>query len=229
MANFDLSLCAFIAATVTSDDRHNLVQQLCTPSKPHALSIRAFFYRLIELNGYVGWMPGEELPLTHLGLKQAFYNGMPPTWRERFVQAGKSQLQVQQADLIRYFHMQEKLAISKANDNTAKQRAEAHKPGRPHHKERHKDLGKSRARHQSKKRKASNNPPKQRIADDSPCPVHPGASHTWGNATSMLGTNVPSEAAVIHPMATTKTVPSRLSLLLLVLQVPPVLILKTSL
>ena len=60
----------------------------------------SFFYRLIELNGYVGWMPGEELPLTHLSLKQAFYDGMPPTWSERFVQAGKSQSQVQQADLI---------------------------------------------------------------------------------------------------------------------------------
>ena len=180
VANFDLSLRAFIAATATSDDKHELLQQLRNPSKPRALSVRAFYYRLIELNGYAFWMPGEELSLSHLEIKQAFYDGMPPTWRERFVQAGKSQSQVQQADLIRYFQLQERLATSKASENTLKQRVEASKRARPYHKERHKNLGKSRARQQSKKRKPSNNPPKQRIADDSPCPVHPGASHTWG-------------------------------------------------
>ena len=36
VANFDLSLRAFIATTVTSDDRHELVQQLHTPLKPSA-------------------------------------------------------------------------------------------------------------------------------------------------------------------------------------------------
>ena len=76
--NFDLSLRAFIAANATSDDRHELVQQLHTPSKPRALSVQAFYYRLVELNGYVGWMPGEELLLTPISLKQAFYEGMPP-------------------------------------------------------------------------------------------------------------------------------------------------------
>ena len=39
VANFDLNLHAFIAATVASDDRHELIQQLRTHLKPHTLSV----------------------------------------------------------------------------------------------------------------------------------------------------------------------------------------------
>ena len=128
-ADFDLRLRAFIAANATSEDRHELVLQLRRPSKPHNLSVQAFYYRLVELNGYVSWLPGDELPLTPVSIKQAFYDGMPPTWRERFIQAGHSQPLVNQAALSRYFRMQEKLAVAKANDNMAKQRAESRKNG----------------------------------------------------------------------------------------------------
>ena len=46
--------------------------------------------------------------------------GMPAKWCKYFVQAGKSQLQVQQTHLICYFHMQEKMAISKPNNKIKK-------------------------------------------------------------------------------------------------------------
>ena len=125
--DFDLRLCAFIVANATSEDCHELVQQLCRPSRPCNLSVQAFYYCLVELNGYVGWLPGDELPLTPVSIKQAFYDGMPPTWRERFIQAGHSQPLANQAALSRYFQMQEKLAITKADKNMAKQWAEGKK------------------------------------------------------------------------------------------------------
>ena len=67
--DFDMRLRAFFATNATSEDCHELVQQRRRPSKPCNLSVQAFYYRLVELNGYVSWLPGDELPLTPVSIK----------------------------------------------------------------------------------------------------------------------------------------------------------------
>eukprot|EP00543_Licmophora_paradoxa_P002957 CAMPEP_0202451258 /NCGR_PEP_ID=MMETSP1360-20130828/9721_1 /ASSEMBLY_ACC=CAM_ASM_000848 /TAXON_ID=515479 /ORGANISM="Licmophora paradoxa, Strain CCMP2313" /LENGTH=187 /DNA_ID=CAMNT_0049069775 /DNA_START=84 /DNA_END=643 /DNA_ORIENTATION=+ len=84
-ASFDAALRNFVASDATEEDRYDLVQQLRSPKKPRNVAVQQFFYRLRELNGFVAWLPGTEPPLTADQLKQSLYDGMPSTWRGRFV------------------------------------------------------------------------------------------------------------------------------------------------
>jgi hypothetical protein len=74
----------FIAGLTTDQDRHELIQ-LLRPLKPR---VQSLYYRLIQLNGYVNYLPGNDYPLTEDQLKQSFHDGMPPTWKERFLTTG---------------------------------------------------------------------------------------------------------------------------------------------
>ena len=47
-----------------------------------------FWYRLRELNSYVDWLPGDKPGLNNEAIKQAFYDGMPITWKTRYTNAG---------------------------------------------------------------------------------------------------------------------------------------------
>ena len=47
---FATALRSFIASHATSEDRHELVQQLRTPKKPLKMSVQQFAYRMQELN-----------------------------------------------------------------------------------------------------------------------------------------------------------------------------------
>jgi hypothetical protein len=79
-----------IAEHATAADRHDLVAQLLSPSKPPGVSVTEFHYRLLELNGFVDWLPGTDAKLNDHQIKQALYDGMPTAWKERFITAGKS-------------------------------------------------------------------------------------------------------------------------------------------
>ena len=102
-----------VAAHASEDDRHDLVQQLRTARKPRDLPVQTFHYRLEELNQYVDWLPGEAIPLTESQLKQAFYDAMPQSWRDRYRQAGRTHLTETDAQVLYYFRSQETLAIRK--------------------------------------------------------------------------------------------------------------------
>jgi hypothetical protein len=75
---------------VTPEYPHELVQPLRSPRKPREMLVQSFYYRPCKISGYVEWLPGIEDSLNEDQLKQALYDSMPPTWRERFVQAGHS-------------------------------------------------------------------------------------------------------------------------------------------
>jgi hypothetical protein len=99
--DFDTTIRTFISSHATPEDRHELVQQLRSPRKPRDMLVQSFYYRLREINGYVTWLPGGENPLDEDQLKQALYDSMPPTWRERFVQAGNSNSAMTLAQVLR--------------------------------------------------------------------------------------------------------------------------------
>jgi hypothetical protein len=89
-SGFAQALLLFIASHGTPEDRHELVQQLRSPRKPCNIPVQAFYHCLRELNGYIGWLPGKETSLNEEQIKQAFYDAMPSTWCERYIQAGNS-------------------------------------------------------------------------------------------------------------------------------------------
>ena len=83
--NFDDRLRELIAVHSTAEDRYELAQFLRKARKPLTLPVQAFWYKLREYNGYIDWLPGTEPMLDNQQMRQAFHDGMPPTWRERFV------------------------------------------------------------------------------------------------------------------------------------------------
>jgi len=87
---FEQRIRDLIAVHATEDDRHDLVMQMCSPRKPREVPVQTFFYRLRELNQFVEWLPGNAAPLNEVEMRQAFYDSMPQTWKDRFQQAGNS-------------------------------------------------------------------------------------------------------------------------------------------
>ena len=83
-----------------------------------------------------------------------------------------------QAELNRYFRAQEQLSAKRQIENQVKQRSTNSRKTKPNN-------SKKRSNETSSSSSNSNtdNKPKMsgaRITDDTPCPVHPGSSHTWG-------------------------------------------------
>ena len=171
---FDDALREFIAAHATEQDRHELVQQLLHPVKPRSMRVQAFYYRLMELNTYVDWLPGTDAKLTEQQLKRAFYDGMPATWRERFVNAGKVFSSETKAQIIRYFRSQEMQAISKQQENTLFQRRNQKQQKKKPNDNSSGKSAKSTEGTTGQKRTST------RVDDGDSCPVHPGSKHTWG-------------------------------------------------
>ncbi|KAG7343337.1 hypothetical protein IV203_021282 [Nitzschia inconspicua] len=176
--NFNIALKRFIATNRSPLERHYLVQKLRNPKKPRDLSVLYFYHRLIELNGYVEYLPGTDPPLNPDQLKHAFYDGMPALWRERYVIAGLNCWDKPIAEILRYFRNQEALSARRFKENQDSRRIKNKRKskGEPHRSD----------QSQSIKDKKSNGNKKQkgRISDEDPCPVHPGSKHTWGQCNA---------------------------------------------
>jgi hypothetical protein len=162
---FEELLMEFVSSHASEQDCFDLVNQLRQPTKPPEQSVQAFFSRLLELNDAVALLPGEEEPLTDRQLKKAFYDGMPSTWKDRFLSSGESFAKMTRNQVVRYFRDQETLAAKRKRDNEQSQR----KAKRPSE-----DRGKGR----NNKRRDT------RVKDSDPCPKHPFGSHTWGECCS---------------------------------------------
>jgi hypothetical protein len=87
---FDNIMLLFIAEHSSAADRHELVAQLLSPSKPRGVSVTEFHYRLLELNGFVDWLPGTDAKLNdhqtslirwHAGcVERAFHHRWQVPW-----------------------------------------------------------------------------------------------------------------------------------------------------
>lgn len=181
-ADFCQCIRDFIAAHSVPEDRYELAQQLRAPRKPRDLPVQTFYYRLRELNSYIEWLPGTEAVLNDGQLRQALHDGMPPSWRERFNNAGNSVASSTTAQVVRYFRSQEKQAIQKQNDNNATQKKASQAKKRSYSD----SNDNSRSKKSAKPNYKSNKPSLQgnRVSDDAKCPVHPNMSHTWGQCNA---------------------------------------------
>jgi hypothetical protein len=117
LVNFDLRLKDFIAVHATSSDRHEWLQSLRTEKKTREMGTQNFWYRLIEINKQIEWLPGFEPVLNDDQIKQAFYDAMPATWKTCFVNSGKVLQDAPMAEVARYFKTQENNANQKQLDN----------------------------------------------------------------------------------------------------------------
>ena len=181
---FNATLSTFIASNCTAEDRHELAQQLRHPQKPRELSVQTFYYRMLELNSYMAWMPGTDDELTDDQIRQSFYDGMPNSWRDKFINAGKVVSDLTVAEHTRYFRQQEKLAMRKQHDNSVAQRRETSTRRRNAHGApvTPKKGPTPRSKYERDKNKSDKKPFK-RIAADDPCPLHGGA-HKWGECVA---------------------------------------------
>jgi hypothetical protein len=189
VASFHQAIRHFIEAHATDDDRHELLEYIRSVSKPRSMDVQTYFSRLRELNDQVHWLPGNDLPLTDIQLNQAFHDGMPTAWKERYENAGRSVRHDARAEILRFFRKQQKAAERSQKRNEKEQRiaSQSRYPSvhdrAAHHfinKDKHyKRESKDDAKHRSKKSKNISKTA-GRIADDAKCPVHPNGNHTWG-------------------------------------------------
>jgi hypothetical protein len=100
VASFHQAIKHFIAVHATDEDRHELLEYIRTSAKPRKMDVQTYYSRLRELNNHVNWLPGNDLPLTEDQLHQAFFDGMPTAWKERFQNAGRSVRNIAHTDLI---------------------------------------------------------------------------------------------------------------------------------
>jgi transposase InsO family protein len=179
-ASFDATLRHFIAAHATADDRHEAVQQLRNARKPRKMGTQAFWYALREQNGYIQWLPGAEAQLNDDSFRQAYYDAMPETWKERFVSAGYSVANRTMAQIARYMRSQESMALKKQHENTQAQRARSTTTARrgttSNRPKRGRDASPPKGKDGTKESKDKKT---RRIENTDPCPL-PGHHHKWG-------------------------------------------------
>ena len=139
--------------------------------------------------------------LTEEELKQAYHDHMPSAWTEQLAATGRT-VPVESLQSLRiYFRQQEALAKRLEDANNARQSRSAGRRRRRDDAVDDQHQGQRLCRRRRHKREDRRTPaqgqrPAQvpearrenatgratgiRIADNAPCPVHPGAGHTWG-------------------------------------------------
>ena len=119
----------FIKEHATEEDQHELARQIRTVKKPPDMLTHSFWYRMLEMNGYLPHLPGEQTVLPQEELKQAFFDAMPEAWKARFKSAGKS-MSMPTAELIHYFRVQEQLTKTLERNKTESHKSEHQKQGK---------------------------------------------------------------------------------------------------
>ena len=149
------------------------------------------------------WLPGHMPVLTTEELKQAYHDRMPSPWIERLAATGRTVPRESMNTLQAYLTQQETLAKRTEDANNARQSRSALRRRRrddaadeQHPEQRPRRRRRSRHRRDDRRTPAQGQRQAQapearrenaagqatglRIADNAPCPVHPGAGHTWG-------------------------------------------------
>ena len=205
LAQLEQSIQALIAAFAVDADRHALLQYLCQsfPKKPKRITVQVLVTLVQQLNNVADWLPGNMPILTEEELKQAYHDRMPNPWIEWLAATGRTVPGETLNSLRSYFAQQETLAKRLEDVNNARQSRLAVQRRRrdnaaddQHQGQWPRRCRRSRHNHEDQRTPAQGQQQAQapkarrenaasratglRIADNAPCPVHPGAGHTWG-------------------------------------------------
>lgn len=188
--NFDECIKQLIAGHSRPDDRHDLVIQLTQPRKPRNMTVQHFWYTYQEYCSYVDWLPGNDPTPNPLQQGQYLYDAMPQAWKEEFIKQGRSRMAMSLPEILYFFRSQERLANMRIRQNQLAQKSNKRKrrfesikdggSGKKRDNADHSHKKKKHAKHPSKNGDSKKDPSSTRISDDTPCPVHPGKSHSWG-------------------------------------------------
>ena len=203
LAQLEQSIQALIAAFAVAADRHTFLQYLRHGfKKPKRISVQVLVTLFQQLNGVASWLPGNMPVLTAEELKQAYHDQMPSSWIERLAATGRTVPTETLQGLREYFGQQENMAKRLEDVNNARQSRSAGTRRRREEAaegpQEQRPCRRRRSRHRRDERQAPERGQRQaqapearrenaasraaglRIADNVPCPVHPGAGHTWG-------------------------------------------------
>ena len=203
LAQLEQSIKALIAAFAVDADRHALLQYLRqgVPKKPKRITVQVLLTLVQQLNNVADWLPGQMPTLNEAELKQAYHDRMPSAWTERLAATGRTVPGEALSALRLYFSQQEALAKRLEDANNARQSRSAGRRRRRDDAVEDQQQGQRLRRRRRNKREERRTPaqgqrqaqaPEARrenavgratgicIADNAPCPVHPGAGHTWG-------------------------------------------------
>ena len=98
----------FVAAHFDSEARYTALSSLRNARKPRIIMVENFYYRMIEINELIEWLPGDQETLTPSEIKCAFYDAMPNKWRKNFETAPKVKYETTTlAEMRSYFRKQE--------------------------------------------------------------------------------------------------------------------------
>ena len=203
LAQLEQSIKALIAAFAVDADRHALLQYLRqgVPKKPKRITVQVLLTLVQQLNNVADWLPGQMPILNEAELKQAYHDRMPSAWTERLAATGRTVPGEALSALRLYFSQQEALAKRLEDANNARQSRSAGRRRRRDDAVEDQQQGQRLRRRRRHKREERRTPAQGqlqaqapearrenavgratgiRIADNAPCPVHPGAGHTWG-------------------------------------------------
>jgi hypothetical protein len=90
VASFQQAIRHFIAVHASDKDCHELLDYIHNIAKLRKMDIQTYYSCLNELNHQVDWLPGNDLPLAEDQLQQAFFDGMPTSWKEQYKNASRS-------------------------------------------------------------------------------------------------------------------------------------------
>jgi hypothetical protein len=88
-----------------------------TDKKPRDMNVQTFWYQIHDINKQIEWLPGSEPVLTDNQLKQSFYDAMPETWKNRYVNSGSVFEDSTFAQVAEYFRCQESNANKRQQEN----------------------------------------------------------------------------------------------------------------
>lgn len=170
---------AMIASFATEDDRRDLLNQIRDAQKPREVPVQTMWYRMIEVNNMVEYLPGQDPKLTPSQLLKAFHDAMPQRWRDRFLNAGLTVNEAALPKILQYFRMQERNAEqnSQANETSGRNGTRNRTNNNPARKANTSVVKKHKPDDAEKGKKSASN---GRISDDTKCPIHPNGKHTWG-------------------------------------------------
>ena len=207
LTQLEQSIQPLIVAFAVEADRHALLQYLRQGSKkPKWIMVQVLVTLFQQLNGVADWLPSHMSLLTAEELKEAYHDRMPSPWIERLAATGHTVPGESMNTLRAYFTQQETLAKWIEGANNARQSRSAlrrrrrddaadeqHPEQQPRHRCRSCHRRDDRCTPAQGQRQAQ--APEARcdnaagratglcIADNAPCPVHPGAGHKWGKCS----------------------------------------------
>lgn len=168
-----------IASFATEDDRRDLLNQLRDAQKPRDVTVQSMWYRMIEVNNMVEYLPGQDAKLTASQLLKAFHDAMPQRWRDRFLNAGLTVDTAALPKILQYFRMQERNAEQNSQANEAGGRnGSRNRTNNTSAKKANSSVVKNHKPDDAEKGKKTG--ANGRISDDTMCPIHPKGKHTWG-------------------------------------------------